>query len=216
MGKLATGFLTGIVLLGLQSLCLADDTYLTNLELVERAVRAAVDSMDVAPPGSGRPNLQIKTGSGEDALWLLDNVLKGRLIAMGWRVQAGGDGSAEDSSLETGYLLDLRITDLDLNYGRSWRRYVLVGKIIERIARVSFYYELVDRSDGQILASSNARAEVRDNVPASMLPLLSDSEYGFASPEMQKGQWDRYLEGGLVVAIIGVLIYLFYSNKTAS
>jgi hypothetical protein len=33
---------------------------------------------------------------------------------------------------------------------------------------------------------------------------------------VEKGQWDRYLEGGLVMAIIGVLIYLFYSNKTAA
>jgi hypothetical protein len=201
MGKLATGFLTGIVLISLQSVCLADDTYPTNLELVERAVRAAVDSMDVAPPGSGRPYLQIEAGTGEDA---------------SWRVQAGEDDPAEDPAQETSYLLSLRITDLELNYGRSWRRYVLVGKIIERIARVSFYYELVKRSDGQVLASSNARAEVRDNVPASMVPLLSDSEHGFAAPEMEKGQWDRYLEGGLVIAIIGVLIYLFYSNKTAS
>jgi hypothetical protein len=172
--------------------------------------------MDVAPPGSGRPYLQIEAGTGEDASWLLDNVLKERLLAMGWRVQAGEDDPAEDPAQETSYLLSLRITDLELNYGRSWRRYVLVGKIIERIARVSFYYELVKRSDGQVLASSNARAEVRDNVPASMVPLLSDSEHGFAAPEMEKGQWDRYLEGGLVIAIIGVLIYLFYSNKTAS
>ena len=124
--------------------------------------------------------------------------------------------SGDDSSSGNGYMLKLKIIDLELVYGRSWRRFVLVGKIIERIARVSIYYQLVDRSSERTLASSNARSEIRDRVPASMLPLLSNTEYGFASPEVEKGQWDRYLEGGLVIAIVGVLIYLFYSNKTAT
>jgi hypothetical protein len=216
MGKLVAGCLIGLVLLGVQSVCLADDAYPTNLELVERAVRVAVDSMDVAPPEGGRPYLRIKAGAGADASWLLDNVLKERLLEMGWSVRAGGEGAAADSSSENGYLLRMRIIDLKLSYGKSWRRFVLVGKIIERIARVSIYYELVDRSNERVLASSNARSEIRDRVPASMLPLLSDSEHSFASPAVEKGQWDRYLEGGLVMAIIGVLIYLFYSNKTAA
>jgi hypothetical protein len=32
---------------------------------------------------------------------------------------------------------------------------------------------------------------------------------------LEKSQWDRYIEGVLVLAIVGVLVYLFYSNKTA-
>ena len=88
--------------------------------------------------------------------------------------------------------------------------------MVERIARVSIYYELIDEADGRIVTSSNARSETRDVVPASLLPELSDSRYGFATPEVEKTQWDRYLEGGLVLAIVGVLVYLFYSNKTAS
>jgi hypothetical protein len=216
MRKLAAVCLSSLVLLGLQSVSVADETYPTNLELVEQAVRNAVDSMDVAPPEGGKPNLRVRAGSGPDAAWLLDNVLKERLIAMGWNVRAGKDESAADSSSEGGYQLKLKIIDLEMVYGRSWRRFVLVGKIVERIARVSIFYELVDRSSERVLASSHARSEIRDRVPASMLPLLSDTEYGFASPDMEKGQWDRYLEGGLVIAIIGVLIYLFYSNKTAT
>ena len=216
MRKLVAMCLSTLVLLGLQSVSLADEAYLTNLELVEQAVRTAVDSMDVAPPEGGNPYLRIRAGSGPDAAWLLDNVLKERLLEMGWSVGAAKEESAADSSSEGGYLLKLKVIDLEMVYGRSWRRFVLVGKMVERIARVSIFYELVDRSNERILASSHARSEIRDRVPASMLPLLSDSDYGFASPEVEKGQWDRYLEGGLVIAIIGVLIYLFYSNKTAT
>jgi hypothetical protein len=93
---------------------------------------------------------------------------------------------------------------------------VLAGKVVERVARVSLYYELIDLADDRVLVSSNVGSEAVDVVPASMLSALSNSNYSFASPQLEKGQWDRYLEGGLVIAIIGVLVYLFYSNKTAS
>ena len=66
------------------------------------------------------------------------------------------------------------------------------------------------------MTSSEVSGEAVDVVPASMLDALGSPKYPFASPKLEKGQWDRYLEGGLVIAIIGVLVYLFYSNKTAS
>jgi hypothetical protein len=115
-----------------------------------------------------------------------------------------------------GFLLRLRVVELGLQYGRSWRRYLFAGRVVERLARASMYYELIDRSDDRIVASSSVRSEKSDVVPASLLPTLSNSDFQFASPELERGQWDRYLEGGLVIAIIGVLIYLFYSNKTAT
>jgi hypothetical protein len=196
--------------------CVAlDNKYPTNLELIGRAVRQAADSMKIAPPEGSSHLLEVQAGEGHEASWLLDSVLKERLLAVGWRIRAdsgGGDTSVADS----GYLLRLQVADLGLQFGRSWRRYVFGGKVVERVARVSLYYELIDLADDRIEASSNVGSEVVDVVPASMLPALSNSKYSFASPQLEKSQWDRYLEGGLVIAIIGVLVYLFYSNKTAS
>jgi hypothetical protein len=194
----------------------ADDEYPTNLELVERAVEAAVDSMEIRPPVGATPDLEIVTSSGGDAAWLLDSVLKGKLLEMGWRVQVGESASNDGSGAEPGFQLTLQIIDLGLKYGRTWRRFLLGTKTVERIARVSIYYELVDNSTDRLVVSSNARSERRDTVPASRLSVLSDSKYTFANPEVEKSQWDRYVEGGLVLAIVGILVYLFYSNKTAS
>ncbi|MGD8628950.1 MAG: hypothetical protein PVH52_07690 [bacterium] len=207
------------------SQCLCDEDYLTNIELVEQAVREAAESMDVRPPAGTDARLQIDAGSGNDAVWLLDSVLKEELIARGWRIKAGagekadtsaGSGAGAAGLKADGFVLRLRIVDLGLKYGRSWRRYLLGGKVVERIARASIFYELIDRTSDQILVSSDVDGMVSDVVPASKLPELSNSKYAFASPELEKSRWDRYLEGGLVIAIIGVLVYLFYSNKTAS
>jgi hypothetical protein len=171
--------------------------------------------MEVDPPPGPRPTLAIDAGQGSDASWLLDTMLKEHLLGLGWTIQAASGGADSAGTLE-GYLLKMRIADLGLQYSRSWRRYVLGGKVVERVARVEIYYELVDLIEDHVVTSSNVGAEAVDVVPASMLQALSNPKYSFASPQLEKGQWDRYLEGGLVIAIIGVLVYLFYSNKTAS
>jgi hypothetical protein len=197
--------------------CVSEAYYPTNIELIERAVRAAVDSMEVSPPATGSRELRIEGESGSEASWLIDSVLKGHLLAMGWQIQTGrSSGEESDPPEPAGFALNLRVVDLSIQYGGSSRRFLFGGKVVERIARSSIYYELVDVARDQIRVSSNAKAEVRDVVPASRLAILADSKYQFTSPELKKSQWDRYLEGGLVIAIIGVLVYLFYSNKTAS
>jgi hypothetical protein len=189
--------------------------YPTNLELIGRAVRQAADSMTIAPPRGSSPPLKIETGQGTEAAWLLDNLLKEHLLALGWRITADSEGT-DTSAVRGGYMLRLNVVELGLQYGRSWRRYVFGGKVVERVARVSLFYELIDVAADRIEVSSSVGSEAADVVPASVLPALSNPKYSFASPQLEKGQWDRYLEGGLVIAIIGVLVYLFYSNKTAS
>jgi hypothetical protein len=207
-------WLTIFAVLVLPLASMADDEYPTNLEL-ESVVRAAVDSMVVLPPSYGASDLVIEAGGGDTA-WLLDSILKEKLLGLGWTIRSDGQTSTADSVTGEGYVLKIQVIDLGLRYGRGGRKYLLVGKMVERIARVSLYYELIDSASDRVVMSSNVRSEKRDVVPASRLAVLSDSNYGFASPELGKSQWDKILEGGLVVAIIGVLIYLFYSNKTAS
>jgi hypothetical protein len=209
--------LVGVLVVALPSLGLCEDDYPTNLEMIEQAVRMAVDSMDVRAPAGTDSYLEIDAGTGSEAAWLLDSVLKEDLLDQGWRIRPQMDEEADSTSFEDDeFLLRLRIVDLGLQYGRSWRRYLLGGKVVERIARASIFYELIDQAGDQVLTSSSVDGEVSDVVPASELSTLSNPKYPFASPELEKSRWDKYLEGGLVIAIIGVLVYLFYSNKTAS
>jgi hypothetical protein len=203
--------LAGSVCLACGSVVFAEQAYPTNVELVQQAVTVALDSMDLAPPDGRAPILEIQ-GVGE-GLWLVDNVLKGRLIETGWGVTS--KGAADSVSVgEPEFVLKIK-GDLGLVYARSWRRHLFLGRMVERVARASIFYDLIDKATGTVVVASSVQGESRDVVPASELKSLSDAKYAFAAPEMVKSQWDRYIEGGLVLAIVGVLIYLFYSNKTA-
>jgi hypothetical protein len=201
--------------LGLGPASSKEGTRPTNIELVEQAVAIAADSMKLVPPVGADAGISIEMSGASDAAWLVENVLKEKVIAAGWNLKTRAD-STDSTTAETGFVLRLRIVDLGLIFGKSWRRYLVVGKRVERIARASMFYDLEDRARSEVVASSNVSGEVRDIVPASLLPSLADPKYGFASPALDKSQWDRYVEGGLVLTIVGVLVYLFYSNKTAS
>jgi hypothetical protein len=213
MTKLVTLVLAGLVCLASGSVFCAEQPYPTNIELVEQAVSSAVDSMDLVPPAGTASVLEIEAAPGSEGLWLVDNVLKGRLIEGGWSVTS--KGLVDSVSVgEPQFVLKIRV-DLSLIYARSWRRHLFFGRLVERVARASIFYDLIDKPTGTVIVASSVQGESRDVVPASALAALTDAEHKFAAPEMVKGQWDRYIEGGLVLAIVGVLIYLFYSNKTA-
>ena len=214
MNRLATLVLAGSICLICGSAVCADQTYPTNIELVQQAVDSALDSMDLVPPDGRPPILEIQAAGGSEGLWLVDNVLKGRLLEDGWSVTS--KGAADSVSVgEPEFVLKIKVGDLGLIYARSWRRNLFFGRMVERVARASIFYDLIDQATGTVITASNVQGEKRDVVPASELPALSDDKYPFAAPEMIKSHWDRYVEGALVLAIVGVLIYLFYSNKTA-
>ncbi len=194
----------------------SDEAYPTNLELVEAATRAALDSARVSAPPVSESDIEILIEGGHTGGWLVKKIVNDRLIKRGWDVRVVAEGADSSVATKTPYVLNIKIVKLDLVYGRQWRRYVIGSKVVERVARASFYFELVDMVENEILETKSTRGEVRDAVPVSALPVLSDSKYAFAAPELEKGSTDKYLEGALVLAIIGVLVYLFYSNKTAS
>ncbi|HVP58675.1 MAG TPA: hypothetical protein VMU02_11300 [bacterium] len=205
-----------LVTLGLGAATCMEAPRPTNIELVEKAVGIAADSMKLVPPVGANAGVSVQMTGASDAAWLVENIIKQKLIRAGWSLKAQADSTDTTSTGQPGFVLRLRVVNLGLLYGRSWRRYLVVGKRVERIARAEMFYDLEDHARGEVIASSNVSGEVRDVVPASALPSLTDPKYAFASPALDKSQWDRYVEGGLVLAIVGVLVYLFYSNKTAS
>ncbi|MGD9140778.1 MAG: hypothetical protein PVJ42_04480 [bacterium] len=195
---------------------LSEEEYPTNLEMIEAAASAAFDSVRVSAPPAPESDIQILVEAGHAGAWLVNRILNERMIERGWDISVTSEEPDSASGARTPYVLRVKIVQLDMVYARQWRRYLITSKVVERVARASFHIELVDMVRGKIMESVSTSAEARDVVPAGALEVLSDSKYAFAAPELEKGNSDKYLEGGLVLAIIGVLVYLFYSNKTAS
>jgi nucleotide-binding universal stress UspA family protein len=215
MTRLSLAGLLLVLIPLLASAALSDEAYRTNLELVEAAAIAAFDSVRVPAPPAADSDIEIVVEAGHPGDWLVKRILNERMIERGWDIKVMG-GSGDSAAAATPYVLNVKIVQLDLVYGKQWRRYIIASRVVERVARASFHLELVNRLEGKIVESTRTRSEARDVVPAGALATLSDSKYSFASPQLEKGSTDKYLEGGLVLAIIGVLVYLFYSNKTAS
>jgi len=194
----------------------SEEEYPTNLEMVEAAAVAAFDSVRFSAPPVAGTNIEISVEAGQGGDWLVKRMLNERLIARGWSIKAASAEPDSAAPVRAPYSLRVKIVQLDLIYAKQYRRYLITSRVVERVARASFHIELVDAARGEIVKSTSTSAEARDVVPADALAVLSDSKYAFAAPELKKGNSDKYLEGGLVLAIIGVLVYLFYSNKTAS
>jgi hypothetical protein len=216
MARLISAFLFLVLIPMAASTAWCEEGYLTNLELVEAAARVALDTVGVRTPPVPGSDLEVVVEEGHAGAWLVKKILNERMIELGWDIRVPSQGADSVRSGSTPYAVEVKVVQLNLVYGRQWRRYLIGSKMIERVARASFYLELVDRVNGDIMQTKKVRGEVRDVVPVSALGVLRDPKYAFASPELEKGNTDKYLEGGLVLAIIGVLVYLFYSNKTAS
>lgn len=194
----------------------AGPQYPTNLELIEKATRVAVDSIDISGEIPGDSWVRIEINPSSDAGWLVEGVLKERLLSQGIKVTSLQEPSKSVDSLSSLFVLTVRIVEIGVKYEGVQRKYLLFGKHVERSAKVGLQYELTEKPSGTVFLASAARARIADVIPASAIPLVSESKYSFASPTLEKSKLDKYLEGGLVLSIIGVLIYLFYTNKTAS
>ncbi len=216
MAKLSSvGFILFLILL-VASAAHSDEPYVSNLELVEAAAKAAFDSVRFSEPPVPDSDIEVVIEAGHAGGWLVEKLLNERMMERGWDIKVIAEGADSTAVVQAPYVVNVKIVQLDLVYARQWRRYIIASKVVERVARAAFHIELVDRVEGKILESVSTRGEMSDVVPTGALDVLSDPKYAFAAPELEKGSADKYLEGGLVLAIIGVLVYLFYSNKTAS
>ena len=61
--------------------------------------------------------------------------------------------------------------------------------------------------------AGTAERTYRDVVPFSLLKSVESEEFSFTQAEAGEQKWDKVLEPVIATAIVGGLIYLFYSNK---
>lgn len=177
----------------------------TNLELVTEAAARAVDQavagLDVGAGGRADDPVLVLAEANHGGNWLVEHLLVEELLGRGLAVtldSASVDGAAPR--------LSYRLVDLGVS-GRSG----LLGGAVTRRCRVSV--RLGYSRDGQRLWSGEGRAEVADRVPKGELDALQDSRYAFAHTELERRTWGRYVEPVIVSAVLGSLVYLFFSHR---
>ncbi len=208
----------------------------TNMALLEKALSRAVESLVKGMPVSNLngPVLMIPSGA-HKAEWMVQNLLGRRLREEGIVVvvsppaeapqqvvasqaadTAGAGTAAPPVTLEPVPIqlsLTYRVTELRMEYPRVWRPHLVGRKMVERHAYASLSVRVVDEKTGALLWVGESTASERDAVPASELSFLEGDGEDWQKGVMPAGRLGGLIEPLVVAAIVGGLVYLFYSNK---
>lgn len=124
--------------------------------------------------------------------------------------------SAEDSVStpdDVPMALSYRIQYVGIEYMGHRRKRIWGEKWEDRLARAELALQLVDRSDGRVVAFQEVKGQVQDQFPRRFLDYVESTDYTFALSTLNTQSWTRFLEPIIVSAVVGGLVYLFYSSR---
>jgi hypothetical protein len=174
---------------------------ISNLELVSRAAAQAVDDAVTGLDLAGSEDLHtvdIVPAAEHDANWLFDHLLAEELLRRGLSVSL----EAEDPAATLSY----RVVEIVVS-GRS----ALLSNSVLRRCRVGVQLDF--RRGDEHLWTGEGRAQLDDWIPKGELEALQHTRFDFASTELEKRTWGKYVEPVIVSAVLGSLVYLFFSNR---
>jgi hypothetical protein len=202
----------------------------SNLTVVQGLLAGAVDSLLTLMPLPASRDIVAKRegveeagrarepedGTGDD---LLEAILAERLTRMGLVVHMGSlvaaveDSAGGEAPSSDMPVLEYRILELKVDYPSARRRHYVGRKEMERLAQVHVHLRLLEGPERVVRWAGTAERSYRDIVPFSLVKSLRSEGFGFTDPETEDRKWDRVLEPVIATAIVGGLIFLFYSNK---
>ncbi|MDI6808471.1 MAG: hypothetical protein QME66_05750 [Candidatus Eisenbacteria bacterium] len=123
------------------------------------------------------------------------------------------EDSTPPNSSDVGYRLEYRIAEMSLEYARCWRKYLVAGLMVERIAKANVHARLIQMPSGELVWTGSDEKQMKDVLPASALSSLEGKSFPFSKPTLHRKGIGRFLEPLLVTGIVVGLISLFYSAK---
>ncbi len=181
----------------------------TNMEvLAEAALQAIREGLREVGAGEadGR-SLTLSASHEHEGNWFVEHLLLDELTGLGFRVYVDST-DAESTSAR----LSFQIVALQVNYLGQHRRGLFGDRIIARSAKAELSFELVDAS-GRIVNLKQSKGHVLDRFPADRLSIAEHSSYDFARDKLDGKSWTRFLEPVTVSAVVGMLIWVLYSNR---
>ncbi len=197
---------------GLEEVAIPKSNIAVLTELLDEVVEEAVGSMSL-PPGSEVYIAQVGQHEGS---WLVESVLVEKLTKRGHTVMTGGMAAVEPAPGEPAmFEIKYRIVAGETTYARVWREWMVGARKVERRSDVDIHFQLSDTSRAIVWADDIQRQR-REIIPGGRIEELSTPGQTFASPPVEEGGWDKILEPLIVAAIVGGLIYLFYTSRSSN
>ncbi|MFH1007343.1 MAG: hypothetical protein V1800_07565 [Candidatus Latescibacterota bacterium] len=181
----------------------------TNMEVLEEATRQAIREglreVD-ANQNEGR-SLVLSVAHEGKGDWFVENLLLDELTGKGFRVYVDSTDAPSPATH-----LSCQIVALQVHYLGQRRRGFFGEQIVTRSATAALSLELVDDS-GRIVSLEQSKGEVTDRFPADLFGTVAHPTYAFARDKLDGKSWIRFLEPVTVSAIVGMLIWILYSNR---
>ena len=183
----------------------------SNLELLREALsQAAEEAIESCPPGSLLSPVSLSAEDENEANWLVESVFTEELTERGLGVLSGQQLKEEQVPLPKTELF-YKILQLQISYS-SHRRHRLPGtKWVTRLAQVKIAVQLA--SAGKVVWLDDIDTFIEDEFPRKSLSWMEDDSYSFTKAELKERNWNKLLEPAIVSAVVGGLVYLFYSSR---
>jgi len=172
---------------------------ISNLNLADRVYISTLDSL---LNGVSEPVLKIHDSASENRTFLRS----------GWIQHWASAGSGTDSSAMV-FVIDR--FDIDIAYFENSTRLLGFNTILKR--RLSFFLQgwLEKAASGKVERSFSVHKTKYDLVNADRLSSIEKSPFRFTKGTMKtKSAWMYFIEPGIVIAAVSVIVYLFFSVRT--
>ncbi len=182
----------------------------TNLDVLLNLMAGALDPIVVAlSPYKTEGNIAISPKGDHQSNWLVESSLLKRLAEEGFSVIPPSEVT---NNCE--YMLSYEVLELGVNYLGSYGS--IWGKTqIKRLSKVDVSFEIHDLSNGEIIWLREVSDQSVDSFDKGNLELIESATYEFARSEFGKeGILGKILEPIVISAVLGWVIYLFYTTKT--
>ena len=166
-------------------------------------------------PSEGERILLTAQGD-HDGDWIVRGAFSEALIRHGFSVLSKvrrNDRALLDRVSPVRKVLSYRIVDLGVTYVRQHRRRWMGRRWIDRFAKAKFSVQLMDASTGSVLWLDESEAQQWDKFPIDRLDTVEHSLYKSARAKLEERHLGRALEPVIVSAVVGMLVYLFFSNR---
>ena len=185
----------------------------TNFGLLRLAVEEAIEEVCDRLPLHEPRVLCLGPESDAPGNWLVEHVLIQSLQSRSFRVLLPDTSEAQPHSTCAGRgVLRYRVVNLDLLYPACRRKHLFGPRLVERQVHLHLLFRL-DKEDGEVLWTGEPQRTRGDWIPAKMLDYVEQESVPFISPRLKTDAWGRFAEPALLSAVVGGLIYLFYSTQ---
>ena len=187
------------------------ENLLSNEEFLRESVRCIFHKVFVDFPRGESKFIFVNSEEENPANWLLEDELVSYLQSKNLQVALHPGGGQNE--FPKAWSLFYHIIEMKLSYPQVKRKGFFGHKLVTRKAKLNLSFRLEEKESGRVLWTKRETEERSDVVKKQTVRYLNNDSYSFLSPSLPEDLQAKYIEPALVAAVVGGLIYLFFSNR---